>query len=61
MANEPKIYMPEVGRHNSDLDTSAERLEKSKSYKDLSTIIICPTRGQVPARVVQTQIGRAHV
>jgi len=57
MANEPKIYMPEVGRHNSDLDTSAERLEKSKSYKDLSTIIICPTRGQVPARVVQTWMG----
>lgn len=51
---EPKIYMPEVGRHNTDLDISADRLEKSKSYKDLSTIIICPTRGQIPARVVQS-------
>lgn len=50
----PKIYMPEVGVHNKDLDTSVARLEKSKSYKDLSTIIICPTRGQIPARVVQS-------
>jgi hypothetical protein len=37
---EPKIYMPEVGRHNTDLDTSVDRLEKSKSYRDLSTIIM---------------------
>lgn len=52
--SEPKIYMPDVGVHNKDLDTSAERLEKSKSYRDLSTIIICPTRGMIPARVVQS-------
>jgi hypothetical protein len=57
MASEPKIYMPEVGYHNKDLDTSVARLEKAKSYKDLSTIIICPTRGQIPARVVQSWIG----
>lgn len=50
---EPKVYMPEVGFHNKDLDSSVARLEKSRSYKDLSTIIICPTRGQIPARVVQ--------
>jgi hypothetical protein len=54
---EPKIYMPEVGYHNKDLDTSADRLEKSKTYKDLSTIIVCPTRGQIPARVVQSWMG----
>ena len=53
----PKIYMPEVGYHNKDLDTSVARLEKSRSYKDLSTIIICPTRGQIPARVVQSWLG----
>jgi hypothetical protein len=51
---EPKVYFPEVGVHNKDLDVSVDRLEKSKSYKDLSTIIICPTRGQIPARVVQS-------
>jgi hypothetical protein len=54
---EPKIYMPEAGVHNKDLDSSAERLEKSKSYRDLSTIIICPTRGVIPARVVQSWLG----
>lgn len=54
---EPKIYMPEVGVHNKDLDSSVDRLEKSKSYRDLSTIIICPTRGQIPARVVQSWLG----
>lgn len=54
---EPKLYMPEVGVHNKDLDSSVDRLEKSKSYRDLSTIIICPTRGQIPARVVQSWMG----
>ena len=55
--SEPKIYMPEVGVHNRDLDSSVDRLEKSKSYQDLSTIIICPTRGVIPARVVQAWMG----
>jgi hypothetical protein len=54
---EPKIYLPDVGVHNKDLDSSVDRLEKSKSYRDLSTIIICPTRGQIPARVVQSWMG----
>ncbi|MBE3086933.1 MAG: hypothetical protein IMZ64_12040 [Bacteroidetes bacterium] len=49
--------MPEVGVHNRDLDTSVDRLEKAKSYRDLSTIIICPTRGVIPARVVQSWLG----
>lgn len=51
------MYMPEVGYHNRDLDVTNDRLEKSKSYQDLSTIIICPTRGQIPARVVQSWMG----
>jgi hypothetical protein len=54
---EPKIYFPEVGVHNKDLDVSVDRLQKSKSYRDLSTIIICPTRGQIPARVVQSWLS----
>lgn len=57
MSNEPKVYMPEVGVHNRDLDASIGRLERSQSYRDLSTIIICPTRGQIPARVVQSWMG----
>lgn len=53
----PQIAMPEVGQHNKDLDQSIARLKKSGTYKDLSTIIICPTRGMIPAKVVQSWMG----
>lgn len=53
----PQIAMPEIGQHNKDLEKSINRLKKSNSYKDLSTIIICPTRGQIPAKIVQTWMG----
>jgi hypothetical protein len=43
------------GIHNSSDYT--ERLKKSKSYQDLSTICIVPTRGQIPAKVVQSWMG----
>jgi len=55
---QPQIIVPDYsGYHNRDIDESAERLEKARSYKDLSTIIICPTRGQIPAKVVQSWLG----
>jgi len=54
---EPKVYMPDVGVHNRDIDLAVERLERSKTYRDLSTIIICPTRGLIPSRVVQSWMG----
>jgi len=54
----PQVVIPDYsGFHNQDLDGSIERLENSKSYQDLSTIIICPTRGQIPAKVVQSWMG----
>ena len=54
----PQIVIPDLsGFHNKDLDTAASRLEKSKSYQDLSTIIICPTRGKISAKVVQSWMG----
>lgn len=53
----PQIVMPDVGHHNKDLDVSVSRLKKAGSYKDLSTIIICPTRGVIPAKVVQSWMG----
>lgn len=54
----PQVVIPDYsGYHNKDIDESSERLEKAKSYKDLSTIIICPTRGQIPAKVVQSWMG----
>ena len=42
------------GFHN--LIPDEENLKKN-AYKDLSTICIVPTRGQVPAKIVQTWMG----
>lgn len=50
----PQIVTINQGYHNRDLDKSISRLEKGKIYEDLSTIIICPTRGMIPAKVVQS-------
>ena len=42
----PSIILPHgVGAHNADLAGAQRRLEQSGSYKNLSTIIITPTRG----------------
>jgi hypothetical protein len=41
-----------AGYHNLHLDEARKRLEKAKSYQDLSTIWICVTRGQLATRVV---------
>lgn len=52
----PQILVPDnAGVHNAS-DYSA-RLEKHKTYRDLSTIIVCPTRGMIPARIVQNWQG----
>ena len=52
----PQIIVPDnTGIHNaSDYST---RLEKEKTYRDLSTIIVCPTRGYISARIVQSWQG----
>lgn len=42
-----------LGLHNADLAATIERLNKGKTYQDLSTVIVCPTRGMIPDRVVQ--------
>ena len=52
---EPRLLLVDtVGRNNEDLEKSILRVENSKMYEDLSTIIICPTRGSFPTRVVQS-------
>jgi hypothetical protein len=54
--SKPQILVPDnAGIHNTS-DYSA-RLEKEKTYRDLSTIIVCPTRGMIPARIVQSWQG----
>jgi hypothetical protein len=57
--SKPQILVPDTaGIHNAS--DYVERLEKEKSYRDLSTIIICPTRGLIPARIVQAWQGLAR-
>jgi len=52
---EPRILIGENdGVNNANLEESIQRVDKSKMYEDLSTIIICPTRGVFPTRVVQS-------
>jgi hypothetical protein len=54
----PEIVVPDIGgKHNQSLQDSARRLEKARTHEDLSTIIICPTRGTIPAKVVQSWMG----
>ena len=47
----------QAGFHNLNLDAARRRLEKAKSYKDLSTIWIVVSRGQIPCRIVGSWIG----
>ncbi len=54
--SKPTILVPDnAGVHNASDYTA--RLEKEKTYRDLSTIIVCPTRGMIPARIVQSWQG----
>jgi hypothetical protein len=53
---QPSILIPDnAGIHNSS--DYVARLKKEKTYRDLSTIIVCPTRGMIPARIVQSWQG----
>lgn len=53
---QPKIVLENwEGRHNAS--DYVARLEQAKSYRDLSTICVVPTRGQIAARVVQNWMG----
>jgi hypothetical protein len=55
---DPIIIMGDPqGVHNADLDKAAERLRTGKQYKDLSTICVIPTRGVIPAAVVESWLG----
>lgn len=53
----PAIITPDLGAHNADLARSAERLRKARAYRDCSTVIICPSRGSIPCRVVGSWLG----
>jgi hypothetical protein len=53
----PTIIAEDYGKHNADLDRAVRRLEKSGVYKDLSTIIIYPSLGQIPTRVAASWLN----
>jgi hypothetical protein len=42
------------GKHNLNLQESSARLIKGSTYKDLSTVVLIPTRGTIHAKVVQS-------
>jgi len=55
-----EIILPfSPGHHNADLKKANERLTASQSYKDLSTIIVVPTRGgrSLTPRFVSSMMG----
>ena len=52
--SQPTIITPEGGFHNKDLKQARTRLLKGNTYKDVSTICVIPTRGVIPARVLQS-------
>lgn len=45
------------GRHNADLEAAAARITAGKAYRDVSTVCVIPTRGMIPARVVESWWG----
>ncbi len=54
----PQIVVEDYeGHHNKDIEKSRDRLIRGNTYKDLSTIIVIPTRGVIPAKVVQNWLG----
>lgn len=55
---EPKIIVPDLsGIHNRDAEATNKRLDKSKSYRNLSTVILSPIVGDLSPIVVQSWMG----
>lgn len=55
MANDACLIVPETaGFHNQNLEASIQRLVKAATYKDCSTAILCPSRGMLHCRPVQS-------
>lgn len=53
----PQIIVENLqGFHNADPETQ-DRIFRGKTYRDLSTVCIVPTRGMIPAKVTQCWMG----
>jgi hypothetical protein len=54
----PKEFLvDDIGVHNGQMDESTARLIKGNTYRDLSTIWVTPTRGNIKARVVSAFVA----
>lgn len=53
----PQIVIENLAGYHNTSPATAGRLETGRAYKDLSTICIVPTRGVIPAKVVQSWMG----
>jgi hypothetical protein len=57
MSDEPTIIIGgDIGVHNKTPAKTRKRIKDGKAYRDLSTVMVCPTRGVIPARVVQSMM-----
>lgn len=57
-AIEPQIIVGgDVGFHNGHAQDARKRLREGKAYRDLSTVVVVPTRGMIPARAVENWMG----
>jgi hypothetical protein len=43
-------------RHHAKPGKTAKRIRDGKGYRDLSTVMVCPSRGTIPVRVVQAML-----
>jgi len=53
----PQLVVPPEGFHNGHLKEARERIEKSRSYADCSTIMVVPAIKPIPPKVVQSWLG----
>jgi hypothetical protein len=51
--------MSHEGWNNANLEQARGRLIRGQTYRDLSTVCLIPTRGMIPAKVVQSWLGLA--
>src|SRR6476659_8655709 len=56
MSDEPTIIIGGDVQpvHHAKPTRTRKRIKDGKGYRDLSTIMVVPTRGEIPARVVQS-------
>ena len=52
-----KDFYEQIGYHNLHLDEARKRMDKAQAYKDLSTVWICVSRGQLPCKIFSSWFG----